>query len=146
MKIFILLALLIPAGAMAQGTCSATTPCYQVTITNGNSLPATTVVWRCMGDVNGCSASALNDAIKLQVAGGCGNVPSTWSCSTFSQVNPLAKWNDPVKYGALMNFAASGGGAPGPTNIIIFKVPNQAKMLTISGSSQLTLSGNQGLQ
>ena len=134
-------------GLVAFGqSCTTTSPCYQVTVGNGNSLPASVQLWRCVGGSATCSQSALASAITQQQTNGCSAVNSTWSCITFSQTKPNQAYNDPVQYGALMNYAASGGGAAGPSSILTFPVPQAPQALVLTGGTSLTTSGNSGVQ
>lgn len=147
MKFLSLLSLVLFAGTLSAQTCSTSTPCYQVSIGNTNTLPQTTILWRCVGSAGSCSSSALATAITQQAASGCSGVNSVWQCTTFSQTKTPQAYNDPVKYGDLMNYAASGGGAAGPTSIITFQVPQApAQALTLTGASAITTTGNPGPQ
>ncbi len=123
MKFLLCLSLFVVSAmyACAQ-SCSSTSPCAQVAVTNSfmASNPGTVNIYKCMGSPTSCSASALATFIA---SGGA----SPWAAITpFAQTTATAKYNDPEPSGSLMNYAASNtttGGTGPVSGITVFPVP-----------------------
>lgn len=151
MKYIVLAALLaLPLAGLSQA-CSTTSPCVQLPISNPNTLPASTVVWSCMGDAASCSQTALTTAISAQtVSTLCPVTSSVWHCKSFSQTKTPQLYNDPEPWGALMNYSTQGattGGVSASSPILIFQVPTpSAQQTSIPGVPTMVTSGNAGPQ
>lgn len=142
---------LIAAIAGSAQTCSTANPCVQVSITNPNTLPGSTMLFTCMGSASSCSLTALNALIAQQTpAQLCPQVQTVWHCNQFSQTKTPQLYNDPEPYGSLMNYAVqgtNGGGVSAASPILIFQVPAPpAQSPSFVGVPTTVTSGNAGPQ
>lgn len=150
MKMFAALILALASALYAQ-TCSTTEPCVQVTISNGNALPSSTVFWTCMGSASSCSSAALQAVIAAQTPTNlCPSVQTVWHCTSFSQTTTPELYNDLEPWGSLMNYAVQGVGAEGvsaASPILIFQVPQpQALQVPALGTATIVTTGTEGPQ
>jgi len=132
-------------------TCTVSTPCVQLAITNPNMLPGPTAMWYCMGSATSCSQSALDAAKAGQTATNlCPVVQSVWHCTQFSQSKTPQNYNDQQPYNSLMNYSFQGtanGGVSASSPILIFQMPQApAQPPSVLGVPTTVTSGNSGVQ
>ena len=147
---FLILALVFVWAAIASGqSCTATNPCVQVSITNPNALPSSTVLLECSG--GSCTAASLTSYLATQTATNlCPAVSSIWKCTTFSQTKTPQLYNDAQPWGIMVSYATqgtSGGGVSGVSQITTFQVPPAPpQQTTITGVPTMVTSGTSGPQ
>jgi hypothetical protein len=150
MKKLILVLLALATSPLYAQSCTNGNPCVQLTITNSNPLPSSTVLWQCLGAASSCTQAALNSAIAAQTPSTlCPSVQSVWKCTTFSQTKTPQGYNDPQPWGSLLNYSAQGtiqGGVSAATPIMIFQMPSQAQAPAIGSVPTIVNSGNAGPQ
>jgi len=151
-KLIIVFAFWWAHSAQAQAaSCSTTTPCVQIAITNPNIVPSPTVLWSCVGTATTCSTTALNAAIALQTSTAlCPVTTGAWKCTQFSQTKSPQNYNDLQAYNSLVNYAfqgTSGGGVSAASPILTFQVPPPPAQSPLVNSVPITVtSGTAGPQ
>ena len=145
-KLFALaiLALAVTLPTQAQTTCSTTSPCAAITVTN-SSVVTTTNLYICQGAATQCDTTALNSFIAAPTT------PSVWRVVSFPQTTASRVYNDPEPAGALMNYAASNSnaGGTGPVSgILVFQLPPAPSPVPTAPSLQVkqVTTGNVGPQ
>jgi hypothetical protein len=137
-------------------SCSTTSPCVQVPITNSNALPSATALWTCVGvTTSNCTQAQLDTARAGQTASSLCPTPvagaaiGNWKCIQFSQTLTPQNYNDPHSWGSTINYSSQGttaaGGVSATSPIITFQMPSQAQVPVV-GSPVLVVTGQVGLQ